>query len=104
MTSKIILGGLIALAFVAGTITTGTGVFAADHREAPLLGTAWHSILDKIDELRNEIQPEMTQLRADVDTNTLDIKNNATAIEGLILKAEDFETRIADLESPPTIP
>ena len=55
MTSKITLSALIAAAFLAGTITTGTIAYAADHRDAPLLGTAFHSILDKIENLQTQI-------------------------------------------------
>jgi hypothetical protein len=35
MTGKIILGAIVTIAFLAGTITTGTGVFAADHGDNP---------------------------------------------------------------------
>ena len=66
MTSKITLGAIVAIAFLAGTITTGTGVFAADHRDAPLLGTAWHSILDKIDALEARIVGIMDNLNDDL--------------------------------------
>ena len=55
MTSKIILSAIVAIAFLAGTVATGTAVFAADHRDGPLLGTAWQSILEKINALEARI-------------------------------------------------
>ena len=66
MTSKIMLGAVIAIAFLAGTVATGTAVFAADHRDAPLLGTAWHSILDKINALEERIVGIIDNLNDDL--------------------------------------
>lgn len=110
------LGAIVTVAFLAGTITTGTVVSTAVHREAPLLGTDWHSILDKINEVKNEInnviQPEIIQLRTDINTNAtiLDnfIDNDAVVLRDNIDDNKELiialEERIISLEKLHTVP
>jgi hypothetical protein len=102
MTSKIILSAIVAIAFLAGTVATGTTVFAADHRDAPLFGKVLQSILEKIDALEARIVGVADNLNddlRDIISSAIGKEESAriTADENLqrqidLLKARDSPT------------